>query len=276
MIGTYLLVIFSTFFAHSHPNPVIQKKLSTAVTAEVPDTLLAKTDSTIKIADTAILKTIDTGMVRVLGGTFVMGGKENNFDVWSIPAHTVTVNNFRISKYLVTQAIWTAIMDTNPSAFKNCPQCPVEKVSWNDVQKFIARLNQLTGLKYRLPTEAEWEYACHGGVKTRGYKYAGATYPIGWSQENSGGRTHPVAQRVDNELGLFDMMGNVWEWCADWYGPYKKDALKNPTGPATGTNRVIRGCAWNVTVQAARIIMRSPQAPDMRTSDVGFRLARDY
>jgi sulfatase modifying factor 1 len=281
MMRWILLLIIPFFLAHLD-QPAPNYTTSTEVKT-VPDTLivaardsaLAMRDSLPMVVDTNILKTIDTGMARVLGGTFTMGCKESNCGIWAVPAHTVTVSDFKISKYLVTQAQWTAIMGKNPSAFKGCGKCPVEKVSFTDVQKFIARLNQLTGLKYRLPTEAEWEYAAHGGVKTRGYKYAGATYPIGWCQENSEGHTHPIATKVNNELGLFDMMGNVWEWCNDKYGPYKKDAVKNPAGPDAGNNRVIRGCAWNVTVQTAKIIMRSPQAPEMRTNDVGFRLARD-
>jgi len=257
----------STTSAKADPNHA-----AVTLTAKT-DTAVAKKDWVPGQVDTTILKEIAAGMVRVAGGTFTMGCKEGYCDVWVLPAHTVTLTDFKIGKFLITQKQWQAIMDTNPSAFKGCPDCPVEKVSWNDIQQFIARLNQLTGKKYRLPTEAEWEFAAKGGIKSRGYKFTGATYSIGWIQENSNGRTHPVGQKSLNELGLFDMMGNVWEWCADRYGPYKAGSVKNPLGPETGNNRVIRGCGWKVTVQTCSLIMRSPQAPDMRTNDVGFRLA---
>ena len=151
-------------------------------------------------------------MVQVQGGTFTMGCTREQRPCYDHekPAHQVQVRAFQIGKYEVTQQLWEVVMGKNPSHFDNCPQCPVEQVSWEDVQNFLKALNQ-TGAQYRLPTEAEWEYAARGGQQSRGYQYAGGENldAVGWYEENSGYKPHPVGQKQANELGLYDLSGNV-------------------------------------------------------------------
>jgi formylglycine-generating enzyme required for sulfatase activity len=218
-------------------------------------------------------------MVFVQGGTFWMGcTDEQGSDCESdeMPKHQVTLKGFWIGKYEVTQAEWRAVMGENPSDNEGCDQCPVEQVSWNDVQQFIKELNRQTGKNYRLPTEAEWEYAARGGSKSKGNKYAGCNNldEAGWYDYNSGRKTHPVGQKKPNELGLYDMSGNVWEWCADWYGDYPSDARTNPEGPVRGLNRVGRGSGWGDNQQGCRVAYRDGWNPGGRNGYLGFRLAR--
>jgi formylglycine-generating enzyme required for sulfatase activity len=178
-----------------------------------------------------------------------------------------------MSKYEVTQKQWRDIMGTNPSNFKNCDNCPVEKVSWNDIQDFIRKLNTKTGKNYRLPTEAEWEYAARGG---QNYKYAGSDNlgSVAWYRDNSGSKTHPVGQKSANGYGLYDMAGNVWEWCSDWYGSdyYNNSPSSNPKGPNSGTFRVLRGGSWYYSSRNCRAAYRDSSAPTDRNNDFGFRL----
>ena len=216
-------------------------------------------------------------MVFIPGGTFTMGcTSEQGSDCFDEekPAHQVTVQDFYIGKYEVTQKEWQKVMGGNPSYFKNCEDCPVESVSWNDVQEFLAKLNAKTGKTYRLPTEAEWEYAARGGSQRRGYKYAGSNSldEVAWCYGNSGNKTHPVGQKKANELGLYDISGNVWEWCADWYYEYPSTAQTNPKGPSTGTDRVRRGGSWIFHAVLCRSAYRSSYIPDDSNGDVGFRL----
>jgi formylglycine-generating enzyme required for sulfatase activity len=188
-------------------------------------------------------------MVLVKGGTFTMGCTAEQgsdcFD-WEKPAHKVTLSDFYIGKYEVTQAQWIAVMGSNPSRFSDCENCPVEWVSWEDVQDFIQKLNTKTGLNYRLPTEAEWEYAARGGAQSWGYKYSGSNNvdEVAWFSDNSGKKTHPVGTKKANELGIYDMSGNVWEWCYDWYGYYSSEAKTNPKGASSASLRVLRGGSW--------------------------------
>lgn len=217
----------------------------------------------------------DFDMVYVEGGTFTMGAtSEQGSDAYSdeSPAHSVTVSDFYIGKYEVTQAQWRAVMGSNPSKFKG-DNLPVEQVSWNDIQKFITKLNTMTGKTFRLPTEAEWEYAARGGNKSKGYKYSGSNTldNVGWYY-NSGGKTHPVGQKQPNELGLYDMSGNVWEWCQDWYGSYSSSSQTNPTGPSSGSYRVLRGGDWGM-IFWRNIYSRTYARPDKGRSYNGFRLA---
>ena len=180
---------------------------------------------------------------------------------------------FYLGKYEVTQGQWEAVMGTNPSNFSNCGgDCPVEKVSWEDAQAFIRKLNEKEGGgKYRLPTEAEWEYAARAG--TRGERY-GNLDAIAWYDGNSGGRTHPVGGKAPNEFGLYDMLGNVWEWVEDWYGAYPGGTVTDPTGPRTGSKRVNRGGGWWGNVQPWRSADRGGGSPGDRGSGLGFRLLR--
>jgi formylglycine-generating enzyme required for sulfatase activity len=169
-------------------------------------------------------------------------------------------------------------MGNAPSSFRNCYNCPVESVSWNDVQEFITKLNQKTGKKYRLPTEAEWEYAARGGKKSKGYQYSGSNNinDVAWYGSNSGVKTHPVGQKQPNELGIFDMSGNVWEWCSDWYAAeYEYDwnsTIPDPKGPASGSGRVYRGGRWLNDPQYCRSSFRFSYSPDFRFDNLGFRL----
>ena len=213
-------------------------------------------------------------MVFVQGGSFQMGSNESDDEK---PVHTVTVGDFYMGKYEVTQKQWRQIMGNDPPElyFKGCDQCPVEGVSWKDVQEFVQKLNQKTGKNYRLPTEAEWEYAAKGGNQSHGYTYSGSNTvgDVAWYEGNSGSKTHPVGQKQSNELGIYDMSGNVWEWCSDWYGSdyYKNSPATNPKGPASGSNRVFRGGGWYDFAQGCRAAYRSNYAPDGRY-DLGFRL----
>ena len=187
-------------------------------------------------------------MIAVKGGTFTMGAtSEQGSDAESDekPTHSVTLSDYYIGKFEVTQELWQAVMGNNPSYYKG-NNLPVEQVSWNDVQEFIKKLNQKTGANFRLPTEAEWEYAARGGNKSQGYKYSGSNTigNVAWYTDNSGSKTHQVGTKAPNELGIYDMTGNVWEWCQDWYGSYSRDSQTNPKGASSGSSRVYRGGSW--------------------------------
>ena len=229
-----------------------------------------------------ILGKLFKDMVKVDGGTFTMGATpEQESDAFGneYPTHRVTLDSYYIGKYEVTQEQWMVVMGNNPSSSKGTNK-PVEWVSWNDCQKFIERLNQLTGLKFRLPTEAEWEYAARGGNKSKGYKYSGSntiSY-VAWYNGNSEDETHKVGTKAPNELGLYDMSGNVWEWCSDWYDRfyYSSRPSTNPTGPTSGSNRVYRGGNWLNDAQFCRVSYRDRGDPgDRRYGGVGFRLVYD-
>ena len=216
-------------------------------------------------------------MVYVQGGTFMMGADASNKDAYKDekPAHQVTLSSYYICKYEVTQALWQEVMGSNPSNFKG-DNLPVENVSWNDCQEFISKLNALTGQHYRLPTEAEWEFAARGGNSSRGYKYSGSSTlsDVAWYDDNSGNTTHPVGTKSPNELGLYDMSGNVWEWCSDWNGNYSSSAQTNPAGPSSGTRRVFRGGCWYNFARFCRASCRNDYSPAGRGHGLGLRLVR--
>jgi formylglycine-generating enzyme required for sulfatase activity len=219
-------------------------------------------------------------MIFVQGGTFWMGCSREQLgscEADEIPLHSVTVSNFRIGKYEVTQAQWKLIMGNSPSEFKG-DLLPVEKVSWNDAQEFIARLNAATGKHYRLPTEAEWEYAARGGTKSADYKFSGShnLYNVGWFTDNSGGTTHAVGTKLPNELGIYDMSGNVYEWCIDRYGRYPASAQHDPMGVDSGSEYVFRGGSWGYDAQYSRVTNRGYNTPDSRYRNLGFRLVLPY
>ena len=216
-------------------------------------------------------------MIYVEGGTFQMGAtSEQGGDAYGDekPAHNVTVNDFCMGETEVTQALWKAVMESNPSRFEGDDR-PVETVSWNDCQEFISKLNSLTGKTFRLPTEAEWEYAARGGNKNRGYKYAGSNTigVVAWYTDNSGSSTHPVKGKSPNELGLYDMSGNVWEWCQDWKGDYSSSAQTNPAGPSSGSDRVLRGGGCLDGAGSCRVASRFFNSPDYLYISYGFRLS---
>jgi len=227
-------------------------------------------------------------MVPVDGGTFTMGVDSTAVETGvanddELPGHEVTLSSYMIGQTEVTQELWTAVMGTNPSSFTGDLQRPVEQVSWEDCQEFITRLNALTGKKFRLPTEAEWEYAARGGNKGTGCLYAGSdnieeiawfygnSYAVGADNPDFG--THAVGNKHGNELGLYDMCGNVFEWCADWYGNYNIEAQDNPVGPEYGTRRVTRGGSWFSTSRDCRNTFRNNDTPTSRSYSLGFRLA---
>ncbi len=218
----------------------------------------------------AELNKLINNMVYVSGGTFIMGGDESSDQT---PTHSVTLSSYYICKYEVTQALWRAVMGSNPSKFKG-DNLPVEQVSWNDCQTFINRLNNYTGRNFRLPTEAEWEFAARGGNYSRHYKYSGSNYisDVAWYCDNSGNRTHPVGTKQANELGLYDMSGNVWEWCSDWYGSYSSYSQSNPTGATSGFGRVERGGNWCGLARYCCSSHRSYYAPGNSFDDLGLRL----
>lgn len=183
----------------------------------------------------------------------------------------------------MTQALWVAVTGNNPSLFTTDPNRPVERVTWEDCQEFIAALNSITGKNFRLPTESEWEYAARGGNKSQGFKFAGSneieevawymnnSYAVGGSSPDYG--THIVGTKMANELGIYDMSGNVWEWCQDYFGNYSSEPQTNPTGPETGTNRIRRGGGWDLEEQSCRISHRSNRAPTYKYNNQGLRLA---
>ncbi len=222
------------------------------------------------------VKGVKFKMVKVEGGTFTMGAtveQGSDTDSDEKPAHQVTLRGYYIGETVVTQALWKAVMGNNPS-YREGDNLPVEQVSWEDTQEFIEKLNQETGRIFRLPTEAEWEYAARGGKKSKGYKYSGSDKldEVAWYYRNSGYQTHPVKGKNANELGLYDMSGNVWEWCNDWFGKYSCEAQTNPQGPEKGSCRVLRGGGWGDFARGCRVSYRYYRTPMDRNSNVGFRL----
>ena len=219
---------------------------------------------------------INIEMVKVEAGSFNMGATPEMVNPWEDekPVHRVTLtNDYYIGKYEVTQALWQAVMGKNPSWFKG-NDLPVEQVSWNDCQDFISKLNAMTGKRFRLPTEAEWEYAARGGKKSRSYQYSGSNTlgDVAWYSDNSGSKTHAVGTKQPNELGIYDMAGNVDEWCQDWYVSYSSSPQTNPTGAASGSDRVSRGGSWDFSARGCRSSYRRGNTPDFRNGDLGLRL----
>ena len=215
-------------------------------------------------------------MVRVEAGTFTMGATPEMKDPYNDekPTHRVTLtNDYYIGKYEVTQALWKAVMGNNPSNFKG-DNLPVDSVSWDDCQDFLSKLNRITGKTFRLPTEAEWEYAARGGNKSRGYQYSGSNNlsDVAWYDDNSGNKTHAVGTKQPNELGIYDMSGNVMEWCQDRYGKYNSSSQVNPTGANSGYDRVSRGGSWFIFACSCRSSCRISFAPGSRSDILGLRL----
>ena len=247
-------------------------------------------------------------MVKVYGGSFDMGDDNEAPD--RKPAHTVKIKDFSLGAYEVTQKQWEDVMDNNPSLY-NCGECPVTNVSWDDVQKFIEKLNSKTGKHYRLPTEAEWEYAARGGnnevlvtkrdiiarggvnefligdkdKKLRekdktGDKYSGkktAPQTVAWFDRNSEDHVHPIGRKKPNDLNIYDMSGNVEEWCNDFYATSygSRSNTENPQGPAGGKSHVVRGGSWSSSKEDLSIVRRAAYLPGTKTNSLGFRLAED-
>ena len=245
--------------------------------APVVEKLIASVTPQGGAVETITVNGVSFNMIKVQGGTFTMGAtSEQGSDAkkYEKPTHQVTLSDYYIGETEVTQELWKAVMGSNPSYFSGT-NLPVEYVSWNDCQTFITKLNQLTGKKFRLPTEAEWEYAARGGNKSKGYKYAGSNTEsdvAAWSPANSGGTTYPVKQKQANELGLYDMSGNVHEWCQNLWYNYSSSAQTNPTGPSSGSYRVCRGGSYCYGGSNSRVANRGCFLPDARHSNVGFRV----
>ncbi|MCM1031654.1 MAG: SUMF1/EgtB/PvdO family nonheme iron enzyme [Oscillibacter sp.] len=234
---------------------------------------------------TEVVAGVEFEMVFVKGGTFRMGAtsEQGSSDPYNdeYPVHSVTLSDYYIGKFEVTQGLWKAVIGNTPSYFKKGDDYPVENITWTDAQTFCTRLSQLTGKKYALPTEAQWEYAARGGNKSKGYKYSGSNTidNVAWYSSNSSSNTHPVGTRLPNELGIYDMSGNVWEWCSDWYSSnyYSISLEVNPTGPYAGSNRVLRGGSWSFnagygSARCCRVSYRSFYDPSGRYSNLGFRI----
>ena len=220
------------------------------------------------------VKGVKFTMVTVEGGTFLMGDDSGRYG--EQPAHKVKLRRFSIGQTEVTQELWEAVMGSNPSDWKG-PKYPVESVSWDDCKAFIKKLNKLTHRRFRLPKEAEWEYAARGGNQSKGYTYSGSNNikDVAWYHNDNYSRPHRVATKEPNELGLYDMSGNVWEWCQDWYADdyYFHSPIKNPPGEFSGTDRVIRGGSWGGTATLCRVTGRNFYFPEGTGNIIGLRLA---
>ena len=224
-----------------------------------------------------VIHNLINNMVKIVGGTFNMGATSDPYIYSSNdekPAHQVKLSSFSIGRYEVTQEEWEIVMGNNPSHFKGTKR-PVENVSWNDCQEFISKLNALTGMNFRLPTEAEWEFVANDPLSFWRYKYAGGNniVSVAWYKENSDGMTHPVGQKSPNDYGIYDMSGNVWEWCNDYWGKYSTSFQVNPKGPTSSKYRVIRGGSWRNQDSSCRVTYRFYNLPYYKDCSVGFRLA---
>ena len=270
----------------SNPNADVNddNEINIADINAVIDIILSGAPAPLSI-ETITVNGVSFKMVQVEGGTYTMGARDDDTEAFNSekPAHKVTLSSFYIGETEVTQALWVAVMGdngSNPSHFTGDLNRPVDQVSWNQCQDFITKLNQMTGKQFRLPTEAEWEYAARGGKMSKGYKYAGSNdiNEVAWWGYEKGGTcvtygTCPVASFKPNELGLYDMTGNVFEWCQDWLGAYSSEPQINPTGPETGTDRIVRGGCWDFGAKFCRLSYRRSYVPNGNYVCNGLRLA---
>ena len=269
--------------ALSNANDVMQDNVSTSSTSSSQSATTSSgfsSTSSVSSGGNEISIPVKNGitidMVKVEAGTFMMGAtsemKKPDYDEKPVRQVTLT-NDYYMGKYEVTQSLWQAVMGSNPSKFKG-DDLPVEQVSWNDCQEFVSKLNSMTGRMFRLPTEAEWEYAARGGKKSRGYQYSGNSKisNVAWYHGNSARRTHSVGTKQANELGLYDMSGNVLEWCQDWYGSYVSSSQMNPTGAVSGSYHVFRGGSWSSYAWSCRSSSRNYVTPNFRNNNLGLRL----
>lgn len=227
-----------------------------------------------------VIREIVANMVKVEGGSFNMGANDSYSSSDEAPVHSVSLSNFRINKFTVTRKQWRTLMGTDPGwndIYGTGDDLPATHLTYDDCNNFIEKLNRLTGLTFRLPTEAEWEYAARGGAQSHGYRYSGSdnSGDVAWYQGNAGNILHRQGILQPNELGLYDMSGNIWEWCSDWYAGYSADAQTDPTGPYTGSRRVVRGGSFSYEDSYSRVTQRNSLLPDYRSFVTGFRLAMD-
>ena len=244
------------------------------------DGILIHWDEQVTEEQQEAIREIVSAMVRVEGGTFQMGSDSGLANDDEQPVHAVTLSNYRIGKFTITQKQWKAIMGGDPgwnSQFGLGDEYPATQISADDVRGFLNVLKGLSGLNFRLPTEAEWEYAARGGKSLHGTLYSGSddADAVAWHQGNAGNRLHPVGSLQPNELGLYDMSGNVWEWCSDRYGAYSAEAQTNPQGPNSGQRRVVRGGSFSYEAAFSRVTQRNSIQPNTQSFAVGFRLAMD-
>ena len=225
-----------------------------------------ETSETDKDVETITVNGVSFDMIKVEGGTYKMGSNDGESN--EKPVHDETIATFQIGKTEVTQELWQAVMGTNPSYFKGEANLPVENVSWTDCNTFIAKLNELTGKNFRLPTEAEWEYAARGGNNSQGYTYSGSNTieDVAWYGSKSSSKTHPVAKKQPNELGIYDMSGNVWEWTFDKYS-------SSYSSERTSSYRVSRGGSWYFGTTYSRVAYRDSVSESTANYFIGFRLA---
>jgi len=265
-------------------DPPLQEKAEekTKLINEAYEILQSYSDARTQTTQPAETYTNSIGMEFVLihPGRFLMGSPEGEGEDDEHPQHKVRITKpFYMGVALVTQTQWTAVMGSYPSYFRG-DELPVESVSWNDVRRFIWNLNRKENTQYRLPTEAEWEYACRAGSHME-YCYGDDNEELGefaWFSENSDMHTHPVCLKKPNAFGLFDVHGSVWEWCEDWYEEnyYKKSPINKPKGPSTGKHRIIRGGCWEFGASMLRSAYRLGAAPDKAGRLIGFRCAKDH
>ncbi|WP_254047795.1 formylglycine-generating enzyme family protein [Prevotella sp. P5-92] len=275
--STYTITLVDAYLLSLQPvQPQNQPQSSTSI---AQNSISQETPSLQSTASAGLIpitvNDVKFNMIRVDGGIFNMGAtSEQQYpDPDEKPVQHVPLISYYIGETEVTQALWKAVMGNNPSNFKG-DNLPVETVSWDDCQKFVDKLNNMTGKRFRLPTEAEWEFAARGGNKSKGTQYSGSSNigEVAWYHGNSGMKTHPVKQKKANELGIYDMSGNVWEWCQDWYGSYGSNHQTNTTVSSSGAYRVNRGGSWGYSLRSCRTSERDNNSPDSSGCNLGFRL----
>lgn len=270
-IGWFFIMICTDMCGGESKNRDVRVNDTTEIIGIVDTTVIEET----KNNKTFTVNGVDFTMVYVEGGTFMMGS-ENSDKKDEKPVHKVTLSDYYIGKTEVTQGLWKAVMGNNPSYFKG-DDLPVERVSWNDCQKFIEKLNNLTGESFSLPTEAQWEFAARGGIYSKGYKYSGSDVidEVAWYGDKSSEKTHPVGKKLPNDLEIYDMTGNVWEWCCDFWGNYTIAEETDPKGPShsSGFYHVTRGGSWISPATSCRCAYRYYNSPESKVDNLGLRLA---
>lgn len=273
-VGRYVITVSKVGFVDVTQEVLLTEGGNEKIVIEMPRDINYKAETmAIKVGD------ISFDMVLVEGGAFTMGATKEQSGLGGSnekPTHTVFLDDYYIGACEVTQELWEAVVGNNPSEFRDNNN-PVENVSYNDCQKFIKKLNKISGLRFRLPTEAEWEYAARGGKKSNACRYSGSNYieSIAWYDANSKATTNPVGLKQSNEIGVFDMSGNVWEWCSDKYGIYVSEKQNNPIGPPKGTEYVLRGGSWNHSNNSCRVSVRLRHKANYKNNNIGLRLALD-